>query len=150
DEEMEQPERLAWIQLEGLPMHAWSVGSVESLTKSFGRIIEVENLVADNTVPETEAAHTSYDTPLSNEDSVAVVDDTYEATVQSPMPMEKVETANSSPRLVEDVCIDITNGLLNGPCEHELEKNDISSCSPSGVRNFPGLIKKRMARATHL
>ncbi|GKE19972.1 hypothetical protein Tco_1431484 [Tanacetum coccineum] len=111
------------------------------------------NLVADNTVPETEAAHTSYDTPLSNEDSVAVVDDTYEVTVQSPMPIEKVETANSSPRLVEDVCIDITkqavpkedanhvlisilafisdglvtNGLLNGPCEQELEKNDISS-----------------------
>ncbi|GKF04264.1 nucleotide-binding alpha-beta plait domain-containing protein [Tanacetum coccineum] len=178
DKELEQPERLAWIQLEGLPMHAWSVGSVESLTKSFGRIIEVDNinlnsfqvnninvlllmksfdsinrlnctsdddfdadledddytplgggfeddvvseddvssrnflsdgnLVVDNTIPETEAAHTSGDTPLSNGDSVAIVDDTYEATVQSPMPMDKVKTANSSPRLVEVVCIDIT------------------------------------------
>ncbi|GKC09698.1 RNA-directed DNA polymerase, eukaryota, partial [Tanacetum coccineum] len=75
------------------------------------------------------------------------------------MPMEKVETDNSSPRLVDDVCIDITkqavpkedtnhvsasilahisdglvtSGLLNGPSEHELEKNDISSCGLSGV-----------------
>ncbi|GKB42648.1 hypothetical protein Tco_0887590, partial [Tanacetum coccineum] len=116
------------------------------------------------------------DTPLSNRDSVAIVNNTYEVTVQSPMPMEKVETVNSSFRLVDDVCIDITkqavpkedanyvsasilahisdglvtNGLLNGPYEHELEKNDISSYGLSGVGNFPGLIKKRMARATHL
>ncbi|GKB63247.1 hypothetical protein Tco_0919433 [Tanacetum coccineum] len=120
---------------------------------------------ADNSVPETEAAHTSGDITLPNGDSVAVVD-TYEATIQSHVPMKKIETANSSPRLAEDVCIDITkqsvpkedvnhvlasnfghisdgmvtNDMLNGPCEKE--KNDVSSCGPSGVGNFPGLIKK--------
>ncbi|GJY81474.1 hypothetical protein Tco_0494225 [Tanacetum coccineum] len=118
----------------------------------------VRNIDADNSVPETEAAHTSGDTTLPNGDSVAVVD-IYEATIQSHVPMKKIETANSSPRLAEDVCIDITkqsvpkedanhvlasnfghisdgmvtNDLLNGPCEQE--KNDVSSCGPSGVGN---------------
>ncbi|GJU52652.1 hypothetical protein Tco_1226366 [Tanacetum coccineum] len=118
--------------------------------------VSVENIDADNSVPETEAAHTSGDITLPNGDSVAVVD-TYEATIQSHVPMKKIETANSSPRLAEDVCIDITkqsvpkedanhvlasnfghisdgmvtNDMLNGPCEQE--KNDVSSCGPSGV-----------------
>ncbi|GKC63446.1 hypothetical protein Tco_1096044, partial [Tanacetum coccineum] len=45
--------------------------------------LSVRNIDADNSVPETEAAHTSGDTTLPNGDSVAVVD-TYEATIQSP------------------------------------------------------------------
>ncbi|GKA18159.1 40S ribosomal protein S3a-like protein [Tanacetum coccineum] len=252
DEEMEQPKRLAWIQLEGLLMHAWSMGSVKSITKSFRRIIEVDNINlnsfqvnninvlllmksfdsinratnagtskndmdisnqfdyssddnfdanledddytplgggfeddviyeddvssrnftsvknidADNYVPETEAAHTSGDTTLPNGDLVVVVD-TYEVIIQSHVPMKKIETVNSSPRLAEDVCIDITkqsvpkedvnyalasnfahisdglvtNDLLNGPCEQE--KNDVSSCGPSGVVMVPHALTLR-------
>ncbi|GKC82939.1 nucleotide-binding alpha-beta plait domain-containing protein, partial [Tanacetum coccineum] len=184
DEEMEQPKRLAWIQLEGLPMHAWSVGSVESLTKSFGRIIEVDNInlnsfqvnninvlllmksfdsinrvikarlknrvyqikVTENT---SKPIETEFNCATNTWTSENDMDNSNQLNCTSDDDFDISDANHVLASILAHISDGlVTNGLLNGPCEHELEKNDISSCGPSGVGNFPGLIKKRMARAT--